>query len=76
MRDTAHHHFAGDLWAGRHGLERPYFAVFPICVGLVVFAATDRGRPRALLGSGGPWILSGTSYLPRNAHAVNRVSTR
>ncbi|MFD0295405.1 hypothetical protein [Streptomyces sp. NPDC127118] len=69
-------HFVGDLWAGRHGLEWPNFAVFLICVGLVVFAATDWGRPRALIGFGGPWILSGASYLPRNAYAVNRVSTR
>lgn len=64
--------FVGDLWAGRRGLGWPNFAVFLIYAGLVVFAAIDWDWPWALIGSGGPWTMSGAWYVPGNIRAVNR----
>ncbi|MFJ2900629.1 DUF3592 domain-containing protein [Streptomyces sp. NPDC087218] len=56
--------FTNDLWAGRHGLGWPNFAVFLVYVGLVVVAAVEWGWPWALLGFGGPWTVLGTCYVP------------
>ncbi|NNN29386.1 DUF3592 domain-containing protein [Streptomyces sp. S3(2020)] len=64
--------FVGDLTAGRRGLGWPNFALFLVYVGLVTFAAIDRGWPWALIGFGGPWTLSGLWYLPQSARAVSR----
>ncbi|WP_069174212.1 DUF3592 domain-containing protein [Streptomyces griseus] len=64
--------FTGDLEAAPRGLGWPNFAVFLIYVGLVVFAAIDRGWPWALVGFGLPWTLSGLWYVPQNARAVRR----
>ncbi|MEV8540504.1 DUF3592 domain-containing protein [Streptomyces sp. NPDC051572] len=60
------HEFVGDLSVGRRGLGWPNSAGFLIYVGVVVFAAIDRGRLWALIGFGGLWAVFGAWYLPEN----------
>lgn len=55
------------------GLGWPFFGLFLVYAGLVVWAAIDWAWPWALVGSAGPWALFGIAYLPG---AVATAKTR
>ncbi|WP_030683080.1 DUF3592 domain-containing protein [Streptomyces sp. NRRL B-1347] len=54
------------------GLGWPSFALFLVCVGLVVLAAVDWGWPWALIGFGAPGAVYAAVHLPRTVRAKNR----